>query len=100
MKMKIKITEDARKDIQESAKYYNEQQKGLGKKFRQEVEATKKRIADNPKQFPVIGYNENIEIRRALTNRFPFKVFFELLQEFIKIFKVSHTSQDTSKIEK
>lgn len=97
--MKIKFTPEARKDISENAKYYNKQKIGLGREFRAEVKETAQKIANNPKQFPVVGKNEKIEIRRALTNRFPFKLFF-LIKNIIEVFHVSSQYQDTSDIEK
>lgn len=68
------ITEFAKHDIRESAKWYNEQQKDLGKRFTTEVRKAIKHIKRNP---------ENIEVRyknvRAIkTDIFPYMVHFTI----------------------
>jgi hypothetical protein len=48
MPYKISFSERFLLDVQESKKWYNQQQKGLGKKFYAEVKASLKSISKNP----------------------------------------------------
>ena len=71
---KAVITEFAKQDIRENAKWYNKQQKGLGKRFTNEVRKAIKHIKQNP---------ENIQIRyknvRAIkTDVFPYMLHFTI----------------------
>jgi plasmid stabilization system protein ParE len=87
---KIRITDDAKNDINESAKFYEKRQKELGHDFLEEVEVSLARIRENPKQFP----QEYREVRKALTDRFPHQVLFVIRSFGIIVFAVFHTSKN------
>ena len=90
-KKKIEFEEAAVIQINESIAYYNEQQKGLGRKFEQEINQTVKRIQDNPYQFQKLVENE--ELRRAFTKKFSFKIVY-LIEKIIRILNIFHTSKN------
>jgi hypothetical protein len=62
--------------VAEAAQWYNERQVGLGEKFLREVDQAIVRILENPLAFPVILRRH--EVRRVLTKRFPYRIFFSL----------------------
>lgn len=62
----------AKDDIREAARWYNKQQKGLGKKFTEEVREKVHFIRQTPKASNV-RYNG---VRTAVLNVFPFMVHY------------------------
>jgi len=50
----ISLSPDAQFDIKEAALWYQEQQAGLGFRFKEELRNTLRRIADRPLEFPSI----------------------------------------------
>ena len=99
IKYKTELKDKAKNQIIKSSNYYEDKQKYLGDDFIREVEKTIERISENPYQFPRVGYDNDNEIRRALTNRFPFKIFY-IIRKIIEVFRVSSSYQDTSDVEK
>ena len=82
----------AKEDIREAAKWYNKQQKGLGKRFTAEVRENVHFIRQNPKASNV-RYNN---IRTAVLNVFPFMIHFTVDEKnkTIIVTAVLHTSRD------
>lgn len=88
--MKLKISPFAEKDLTESIKYYNKQSEDLGNNFAEIVSETFDRIKDNPYQFP----KEYKEMRKAKTERFPFKIFFVVNNSIGYILGIFHSSRN------
>lgn len=76
-KYKVKIDPDALLDIQEITKWYNLQQKGVGKKFQDATDKQVKGLSKNP-QIYAIRYKE---IRCVLIKRFPYMVHYYINEE-------------------
>ena len=76
-------------DILNAFEYYNEQQKGLGKRFVREVDKGVLAISKNP--FYQIRYDD---IRCFPLSKFPFMIHFVLNEKenMIEIYAVIHTS--------
>jgi len=91
---KVKILPSAKLDIEESAIWYNDKQKGLGKKFTSEIRQKIEDIKQNPKAFS-IRYDKNT--RTAITNVFPFMIHFTIENKTIIIKAVFHTSINPNK---
>src|SRR5882724_7623006 len=85
---------EAEVDITDSAIWYQQQQKGLGDEFVAEVHSTIGRVVANPRQFPRL--RRIPEVRRAFTNRFPYRVFFVLWPDSIEVFRVLHSARRDS----
>lgn len=81
---------DASLDIEDGARWYEEQQSGLGGAFRDEVLLSLRRIADGPSRCPVafVGF------RWAVVQRFPYGVFFRLHGEGAIVAAVYHNRRD------
>lgn len=94
-KKRIRIEEGAIDDLNRHIDFYEERKRGLGKEFKAEFNETKQRIKENPYQFPKAHGIGNDSFRRAMTNRFPFKVFYAIFDKVISIFRVSHQHEDT-----
>jgi len=86
----IKVTDDAKNDLQESAEYYEHNQTYLGHNFLDKVEEALERIKENPVQFPQI-YKE---VRRALVGKFQYQVLFVIKSMKIIVFAIFHNSRN------
>jgi plasmid stabilization system protein ParE len=86
---------EARSDVAEAFRWYEEQSLGLGLDFLRCVEAALQSIQRTPMMYPVVHES----YRRALVRRFPFAIFFELDigRDCSVIYSVFHCSRDPRK---
>jgi toxin ParE1/3/4 len=82
------IREAAEADISAAALWYQKQRAGLGDEFVNEVDAAIKSAAANPRKYRRL--RRRPEVRRVLTRRFPYRVFFVLRPDAIVVFRVLH----------
>jgi len=89
------ILPHAKEDIKEAAHWYNGKQKGLGKRFTQEVRSKIGQICENPMS-AAVRYDET---RCAVIDIFPFMVHFSIndTQKQVIISAVFHTSLNPEK---
>lgn len=87
------IKPEAETDILLSANWYEEQQKGLGLKFVNEVEDLPGYIETNPQLFP----KKYKEVRQASLKKFPFVILFRIESKKIFIHAVFHCRQNPSR---
>lgn len=87
--MKFDFHPGAEKELNIAIDYYEELQKHLGLEFAQEVYATIRRILD----FPDAWQRMTPQTRRCLTNRFPFAVVYQKLNDNIVIIAIMHQHQ-------
>ena len=92
MSYRLKIRLAAEADVAEAAQWYNQRQAGLGEKFLREVDQAIARILENPLAFPVIRRRH--EVRRVLTQRFPYRIFFSLKGDTLVVHAVLHGHRD------
>ncbi len=88
--MKIKFSPFALTDLEESVTYYNLQQENLGVEFAEKVNLTSERIKQNPLQFP----KEYKTIRKAITQKFPFNIFYAVKDDIAYILGVFHANRN------
>jgi len=67
--------------------WYQKQNQGLGNEFIRCIDAKLSQLIRNPLHHQVIYSNH---VRRALTNRFPFSVYFVNEKELITVFAILH----------
>lgn len=77
-------------DIEAAIDWYESEQPGLGLEFLDELRAAYLRILDGPLKYVVLRSG----IRRALTRRFPYGVYFSIEDDIILIIAVLHTARD------
>ena len=71
--------------------WYENEARGLGRRFRAAVEAVVERMTANPLQFPVVHRN----IRRALLRRFPYALMFVIeADDSLTVIACFHGSRD------
>jgi hypothetical protein len=81
---------DAEEEFHEAVNYYELCESGLGLDFAMEVNRTIQRILLLPAAWPVLEG----EVRRCLTNRFPFGVLYSPLEDGVFILAVMHLHRD------
>jgi toxin ParE1/3/4 len=86
--LRVIIRFEAEVDITDTAIAYHNQQPGLGVEFLAEIESAIASAAENPFRFPCL--RRKPEVRRVLTNRFPYRVFFVRRDDAIIVFRVLH----------
>ena len=87
------ILEEADQDIHESFRWFEDQQKGLGKRFLDELELYFDILSKHPTIFQIKKKN----LRAAPLKTFPFLIIYEIEESDIVIYAVFHTSQDPKK---
>jgi plasmid stabilization system protein ParE len=86
MKIAVVIRPEAESDINAAFLWYQQQRQGLGDEFLLRIEAALESIRFNPKLNPPI-FNE---IRRKLTRRFPYGLFYIEAENHILVLAVIH----------
>lgn len=88
------VRQRARADIRQARRWYEDQRAGLGAEFVTAVDATVADIAAMPLRFPEVSPG----FRRALVDRFPYKVVFRELGQRIIVVAVYHNSRDPARL--
>ncbi len=90
MKAKITVAKFVKQDLKEATSWYNKAREGLGLLLLNEVNEKVKQISENPLAYEIKYSN----IRVAFTQKFPYGIHFEFLedQNQIIILAVLHTA--------
>jgi plasmid stabilization system protein ParE len=76
----------AEADLENAARWYDEERAGLAERFLSDVDRTFARIRERPFQFPVVSG----DVRRALLHTFPYAVYFRTSDEMVAVVAVLH----------
>jgi toxin ParE1/3/4 len=77
-------------DIEAAFDWYEGEQSGLGLEFLEELRAVYLRVLDGPFKYVELRSG----IRRALTKRFPYAIYFSIEGTVIVVLAVLHTARD------
>jgi plasmid stabilization system protein ParE len=77
-------------DVEAAFDWYEAEEAGLGFEFVRELRATYQRILDEPFRYQELRSG----IRRALTRRFPYAVYFVVEDDIIIVVAALHTARD------
>ena len=77
---------DARTELIDAVRYYDECRKGLGIRFRQVVEAQLDKIERMPLRFRIL----RPPFRRCLVPKFPYSIIFTIEPDFILVVALAH----------
>lgn len=80
---------DARAEFLAAVEYYEECQAGLGRRFREIVEAEVEAIAAMPFRFRML----HAPFRRCLVRNFPYAIVFSIEPKFILIITLAHAKR-------
>ena len=89
MNYSVSITPDAEIDIEDAAIWYEQQRKGLGNDFLDEIQNAFRKISENPYLYPIVHRNT----RRTLIRRFPFAIYYLIEQGSLVVIAVMHGSR-------
>ncbi|MEW6684858.1 MAG: type II toxin-antitoxin system RelE/ParE family toxin [Candidatus Edwardsbacteria bacterium] len=88
--MKYSFHPEAKKEFLEEINYYEECQAGLGLEFAKEIYSTIQRIIHFPTAWAKLSKNT----RSCLTNRFPFGVIYQVVEEEILIIGIMQLNRE------
>lgn len=77
-------------DIEDAYRWYEAQQTGLGEKFLAAAQVVMQSVVANPHQFPVVRR----ETRRALFRRFPYGLYYRIVDDQIIVVACMHARRD------
>lgn len=86
---KLIIKPFAEEDAKDAANWYNEKREGLGNEFLLALEAALNAIQRNPNHYQVVYKG----LKRALTVRFPYGIYFTVEEDTIYVLAIVHTSR-------
>ena len=86
MSYRVVFRPQAQAELLEARDWYEAHQEGLGELFSAAVEVAISSISERPLTFPRVHQ----EIRRALLQRFPYGVFFQMLKDEIVVLGIVH----------
>lgn len=93
MKCSVLVRPAAEADISAARDWYEARGSGLGTDFLNEVAAAMRGLEAQPKR----GQLYYRSFRRILLRRFPYKVFYQIIQRRVVVFRVLHAKQDYEK---
>ncbi len=85
----FRLHAEAERDLLGGAAYYNAHRPGLGRLFVIEVRNTCETVA----QFPESGSQMSSTIRRRLVRRFPFAVYYSVIDDEVLVLAVAHQAR-------
>jgi plasmid stabilization system protein ParE len=90
VKWQVSVRREAKADLQQAHRWYEGQCPGLGDEFLAAVAEVLIRLEAAPERFPFY-YGK---FRRALTRRFPYKIFFQVEDNRVIVFRILHGAQE------
>ena len=90
MNRQVLFRPTAERELLEAERWFEERQPELGRRFRDAVDATIEQIREFPLAFPAVHGNK----RRALVLRFPYALYFALINDSIVVAGVVHGHRD------
>jgi plasmid stabilization system protein ParE len=85
----VRLRSEAEHDLEDAARWYEEQRRGLGQQLLDEAMRTFGSIADQPTMYPEVGR----EAHRALIHRFPFGIYYRIEDASVVVVAVMHGSR-------
>ena len=90
MSLPVVFRPQAEGELLDARQWYEERRTGLGEAFRSAVDEVVARVSGQPRLFPRV----HGEMRRALVHRFPYGLYFEIVEDQIVVLGVVHGHRD------
>jgi len=74
MSLRVVFRRAAKSEFEDAAAWYQERRRGLGEEFAAEIGEAIERASEYPLRYPLVFG----DVRRAVSRRFPFAVYFPL----------------------
>ena len=91
MNQRLIVRPEAESEITDAAVWYDSREPGLGAELISEVNSAISRALKSPESFRRV--RRNPEVRRILTRRFPYRVFFIVRPDALVVFAVIHAAR-------
>ena len=91
MNRRLIVRPEAEVDITNGAVWYESRESGLGLELISEVHSAIARALKNPESFTRV--RRNPMVRRVLTRRFPYRIFFIVRPDALVVFAVLHAAR-------
>ena len=91
MSRRLIIRPEAEEDIYDAAAWYNDRAVDLGGELLDEIRAALDRVLENPLANPLL--RKQPEVRRILTRRFPYRIFYAVRSDAVIVFAVVHAGR-------
>lgn len=73
-------------EFEDAAKWYEERRRGLGEEFVIEIEQALEGVSQAPQRYPIVFG----DVRRAVTRRFPYSIYFRLRGDTMVVLAIFH----------
>jgi plasmid stabilization system protein ParE len=90
MSLQVVFRRAAKDEFESAAAWYEERRSGLGEEFVAEIGDAIDRAAKHPERYPLVFD----DVRRAVSRRFPFAVYFRLRHDKLVVLAVFHGRRD------
>ena len=90
MSWQVLVQPGADRDLAVARDWYEQQRKGLGLEFLDEISAAMRVLEHTPQLFRLYFRN----FRRQQLRRFPYKIFYQIIDGRVIVFRVLHVKQD------
>lgn len=91
MNRQLIVRPEAEADITDAVVWYDSRESGLGLELISEVHSAIARALKNPESFTRVRRNPTV--RRVLTRRFPYRIFFVVRTDALVVFAVLHAAR-------
>jgi plasmid stabilization system protein ParE len=92
MSLRLLVRPEAESDIREIVRWYEDRHIGLGWQFVEDVGESIGRALRNPKAYRLMRREPHV--RRILTRRFPYRIFYLLREDALVVFAVIHGKRE------
>lgn len=79
--------------MREAYRWYEDRRPGLGDDFMEAIEAVFDRLSSMPEVHQVI----HKDVRRALSQRFPYGIYYRVLEDRVEVIAIQHSKRDPSR---
>ena len=90
MTLPVVFRPQAEGEVLSARQWYEDRRAGLGDQFRAALDDAIERVSRQPESFPRV----HREIRRALIQRFPFGLYFEVIEHHVVVLGMVHGHRD------
>lgn len=88
--MNVRLHPDARLEMREAARYYRQFGDKLPQRIRAEIESAIKRVAENPKRYPILEG----QWRKVRLHKFPYGLIHREFAEEIQVVAFAHHKRE------
>lgn len=81
---------EAEAELQDGYDWYEERAPGIGSRFLDQVQRLLDEIQAVPSRYPLVRR----DVRMALVRRFPYAIFYRVVNDSIVVYSVFHTSRN------